>query len=133
MALQVGHPPQAMSLAHINSYLQAAKLSLLECVPSPARQWLADGLSFASMPTIAYERPATASTPNKPRNWISFRVCINLSQMTSILTHVHAGPTPDAKAEIVWCRITEVHCQVDIHIGTVGWSSGGVDVVVLFQ
>ena len=102
---------------------------------SEAGQWSADGLSFASTPTIAYERPATPSTPNKPphlRNRISFRVCINLSKITSILTHVPAGPTPEAKAEIVWCKITEAHCQVDIRIGTVGWSGRGNDVVVSF-
>ena len=45
--------------------------------------------------------------------------------MTSILTHVSAGPTPEAKAEIVWCKITEAHCQVDIRIGMVGWSGRG--------
>jgi len=45
--------------------------------------------------------------------------------MTSILTHVPAGPTPEAKAEIVWCKITEAHYQVDIRIGTVGWSGRG--------
>jgi len=45
--------------------------------------------------------------------------------MTSILTHVPAGPTPEAKAEIVWCKINEAHCQVDICIGTVGWSGRG--------
>jgi len=38
--------------------------------------------------------------------------------MTSILTHVPAGPTPEAKAQIVWCKITEAHCQVDIRIST---------------
>jgi len=52
--------------------------------------------------------------------------------MILILTHVHAGPTPEAKAKIVWCRITEAHCQVDIRIGTVGWSGGCIDVVVSF-
>ena len=66
-----------------------------------AGKWSADGLSFASTPTIAYERLATAPTPNKLphlRNWISFRVRFNLSQMTSILTHVPAGPS-EAEAQ----------------------------------
>jgi len=74
---------------------------------SQAGQWSADGLSFASTRTIAYERLATALTPNKPphlRNGISFRVCCNLSQMILILTHVPAGPIPEAKAKIVWCK-----------------------------
>jgi len=54
-----------------------------------------------------------------------FRVCIDLYQMISILTHVPAGPTPEAKAQIVWCKIPDVNCQVDIRIGTVGWSGRG--------
>ena len=50
---------------------------------------------------------------------------VNLSQITSILTHVPAGRTLEAKAQIVWCKIAEAHCQVDIRIGTVGWSGRG--------
>jgi len=53
--------------------------------------------------------------------------------MTSILTHVPAGPTPEAKAQIVWCKIADAHCQVDIRIGTVGWSGKGNNVVVSFR
>jgi len=45
--------------------------------------------------------------------------------MTLISTHVPVGPTSEAKAQIVWCKIAEAHCQVHIHIGTAGWSGGG--------
>jgi len=45
--------------------------------------------------------------------------------MSSILTHVPAGPTLEANAQIAWCKIAEAHCQVDIRIDTVGWSGRG--------
>ena len=128
MVPKVRHSPQAASLVRMNSYLQPVKSLFLESVSPWAGWWSADGLSFSSTPTTACERPATPSTPNKPphlRNWISFRVRFNLSQMISILTHVPAGPTPEAKAEIAWCKITEAHCQVDIRIGMVGRSGRG--------
>ena len=54
----------------------------------------------------------------------------SLSQMTSILTHVPAGPTPEAEAQIAWCKMAEAHYQVDIRIGTVGWSG---EVIVFFR
>ena len=34
-------------------------------------------------------------------------------------------PDTEAKAQIAWCKIVEAHCQVDIRIGTVGWSGRG--------
>jgi len=44
--------------------------------------------------------------------------------------HVPAGPTPEAKAQITWCKMAEAHYQVDIRIGMVGWS-GRVNVMPL--
>ena len=58
-------------------------------------------------------------------SWTPFRVRINLSRMTSILTHVLAGTTPEVEAQILWCKIAGTHFRVDSDIGTVGWSGGG--------
>ena len=68
-----------------------------------------------------------ASTPNEAphlQSWISLRVRINLSRTTSMLTHVPAGPTSGAEAQILWCKMAGTHFRVDIRIGTVGRSAG---------